>query len=151
MKVSKIAMVSVLALLTAACAGPLCKTRNLCRATISDSNIREAVQGNPVLFDFDSAVLTTAGQEALMPYVQYMLDNPEETAKIEGYTDSTGSESYNLGLSQRRAKAAKKFFVEKGIECKRLTIEGMGETNFIASNKTKADRAKNRRIEIEFK
>ena len=86
-----------------------------------------------------------------MPHVQYMLDNPETTAKIEGYTDSMGSEAYNLNLSQRRAKATKKFFVEKGIECKRLTTAGMGETNFIADNDTDIGRAKNRRIEIEFK
>ena len=147
MTVSKITAVAVLALLTAACSGPLCKTRNLCRAVISDVT----VEGAPVLFDFDSATLTAAGQKALAPHVQYMLDNPEATAKIEGYTDSMGTEAYNLALSQRRAKAAKKFFVEKGVACKRLTTEGMGETNFVADNETDAGRAQNRRIEIEFK
>ena len=151
MTVSKIAMAATLALLTTACAGPLCKTRNLCQATVSDSNIQETVQENPVLFDFDSAVLTTAGKEALMPHVQYMLENTQTTAEITGYTDSTGSEAYNLDLSQRRAKAAKKFFIEKGVECKRLTTEGKGETNFVACNKTKEGRAQNRRIEIDFK
>ena len=147
MTVSKIAMTMGLALLTAACAGPLCQTRNMCRTVVSDTT----VQGAPVLFDFDSATLTSAGREALMPHIQYMLDNPETTAKIEGYTDSMGSEAYNLGLSERRANSAKKFFVEKGVACKRLTTAGMGETNFIADNATKQGRAQNRRIEIEFK
>lgn len=150
MTFSKITTVAALALLTAACAGPLCKTRNLCQAVLSDAVVATAEE-KPVLFDFDSATLTNAGREALMPHVQYMLDNPETTAKIEGYTDSMGSEAYNLNLSQRRAKATKKFFVEKGVACKRLTTKGMGETNFIANNDTKEGRAQNRRIEIEFK
>ena len=147
MTFSKITMVAALALLTAACAGPLCKTRNMCRAVVSDTT----VQGAPVLFDFDSATLTSVGREALMPHVQYMLDNPETTAEIVGYTDSTGPDVYNLDLSQRRAKATKTFFVEKGVACKRLTTKGLGETNFVADNDTKQGRAQNRRIEIEFK
>ncbi len=150
MTFSKITTVAALALLTAACAGPLCKTRNMCQAVLSDAVITTA-EGNPVLFDFDSATLTNAGREALMPHVQYMLGNPETTAEIVGYTDSTGPEVYNLDLSQRRAKAAKTFFVEEGVPFKRLATKGLGETNFVADNATKGGRAQNRRIEIEFK
>lgn len=150
MTFSKITMVAALALLTAACAGPLCKTRNMCQAVVSDASVA-TTEENPVLFDFDSATLTKVGREALMPHVQYMLDNPETTAEIAGYTDSTGPDVYNLDLSQRRAKATKTFFVEKGVACKRLTTKGLGETNFVADNDTKQGRAQNRRIEIEFK
>ena len=69
--------------------------------------------------------------------------------QIDGYTDSTGSKAHNLKLSKERAAAAKKYLVDNGIEASRLKSEGYGEASPIASNKTKAGRADNRRVEFK--
>ena len=66
-----------------------------------------------------------------------------------GHTDSIGTEAYNQRLSERRANAVKAYLVSKGIESDRVATEGKGELQPVASNKTKAGRAQNRRVEIE--
>ena len=67
---------------------------------------------------------------------------------IEGHTDSIGTETYNLGLSQRRADAVKTALIVRGINPDRLTSTGYGESRPIASNATDAGRQENRRVEI---
>ena len=66
-----------------------------------------------------------------------------------GHTDSVGTDAYNQKLSVRRAEAVKAFLISKGIESNRVYTEGKGEKQPVASNKTAAGRAKNRRVEIE--
>jgi OmpA-OmpF porin, OOP family len=66
-----------------------------------------------------------------------------------GHTDSIGTDAYNQKLSIRRAEAVKKYLVSQGIEAKRIYVEGKGESQPVADNKTKEGRAKNRRVQIE--
>jgi OOP family OmpA-OmpF porin len=66
-----------------------------------------------------------------------------------GHTDSVGSDAYNQKLSIRRAEAVKSYLVGKGIDAKRVYTEGKGEKQPVATNKTAAGRAQNRRVEIE--
>ena len=68
------------------------------------------------------------------------------TVQLEGHTDSTGPEAYNMGLSVRRAEAVKNHLVENGIDTSRLTTKGFGESNPIAPNDTAKGRAENRRV-----
>ena len=75
-------------------------------------------------------------------------NNPKMKLEIRGYTDSIGKAASNLNLSQKRADAVKAYLVKKGIAFDRLKAIGYGEANPIASNKTKAGRTKNRRIEF---
>jgi outer membrane protein OmpA-like peptidoglycan-associated protein len=70
------------------------------------------------------------------------------TAKIDGHTDSVGSEEYNLALSDRRAKAVFDYLTSRGVDPSRLKSQGFGESNPIAPNDTEAGRAQNRRVEI---
>ena len=148
MTFTKLATVATLALLTAACT-PHCQTRGACnRVVLSDSAVK-AEQG-VVLFAFDSATLTSAGKKALDTQAKYMKDNAAVKAEVEGYTDSTGPEEYNLALSQRRADAAKAYLVESGVAANRLTAKGYGETSFVADNATAEGRAQNRRIELAY-
>ncbi len=70
--------------------------------------------------------------------------------KIVGYTDNVGKVPYNKKLSLKRANAVKAVLVKDGIAADRLTTEGKGMENPVASNKTKAGRAQNRRIEVEI-
>ena len=69
---------------------------------------------------------------------------------ISGHTDSQGSESFNQGLSERRAEAVRVYLIGKGLNPARLTSQGFGESSPIESNKTRAGRAANRRVEIKL-
>jgi outer membrane protein OmpA-like peptidoglycan-associated protein len=101
-----------------------------------------------VHFDFDRANLRPGAQEALAVVVQEMQENPQLVAEIVGHADSTGPESYNMGLSQRRAEAVGNFLTQQGIAANRLRLSWHGETQPIASNATKEGRAQNRRVEV---
>ena len=102
-------------------------------------------------FGFDSAELSINDMvqlDALIP----VLTNPKTSfigGKIDGYTDSVGSDSYNMGLSQRRADSVMKYLESKGANLTgRFTATGYGESNPVASNDTEEGRAQNRRVEL---
>jgi OOP family OmpA-OmpF porin len=101
-----------------------------------------------VMFDFDSAEIKPEAFPMLDEAVLILKENPEIKVEIDGHTDNKGSAAYNMKLSERRAKAVMKYFVDNGIEAKRLTTKGFGFTKPAASNDTKEGRAKNRRVEL---
>ena len=68
--------------------------------------------------------------------------------ELQGYTDGTGNEQYNIGLSQRRAEAVERYLVSKNVPLFRIAIVGLGKDNPVADNKTRDGRAQNRRVEI---
>jgi outer membrane protein OmpA-like peptidoglycan-associated protein len=70
--------------------------------------------------------------------------------EIQGFTDSTGSEQYNIGLSQRRAQSVERYLVSKGVPLYRISIVGLGEENPVADNKTSQGRSQNRRVEVRL-
>ena len=72
-----------------------------------------------------------------------------ETLITTGHTDSVGSDAYNQRLSVRRANAVKAYLVSQGVAADRIVVEGKGESKPVATNKTAAGRAKNRRVEVE--
>ena len=86
----------------------------------------------------------------LLNDVVRVLENYDQVTKlrIEGHTDSRGTEQYNQALSRRRAESVKEFLVDQGIDRHRLTIEGRGESDPIATNDTETGRAENRRVEF---
>ena len=75
-----------------------------------------------------------------------MNDVPFATAKIEGYTDSVGTDAYNLKLSDRRAKSVFDYLTSRGVDPARLKSKGFGEADPIASNETDEGRQQNRRV-----
>jgi len=101
-----------------------------------------------VLFDFDSDTIKSIANPMLDEAASILKKNPDLKVEIDGYTDSTGPAAYNMTLSERRAKAVIKYFVDKGVEAQRLTTKGFGVTNPAASNDTKEGRAKNRRVTL---
>jgi OOP family OmpA-OmpF porin len=104
-----------------------------------------------VEFDTDKSNIKTKYDEDLNKLGTFLKEWPKAKGEISGHTDSVGSDKYNLKLSQRRAASVKKYLEEKfSIAPDRLTTEGYGETRPIASNKTKAGRQLNRRIETNF-
>ncbi len=68
--------------------------------------------------------------------------------ELQGFTDSTGSEQYNINLSQRRAQAVERYLVSKNVPLFRISIVGLGEDKPVADNKTSAGRQQNRRVEV---
>jgi OOP family OmpA-OmpF porin len=102
-----------------------------------------------VLFGFDSTDLDPQIFNMLDEAVVVLGKNPGLKVELDGHTDSTGSADYNLGLSERRANAVMKYFVEKGVAADRLTAKGFGLTQPVADNATKEGRAKNRRVELK--
>ena len=104
-----------------------------------------------IIFKKDSDEVSTKSKPHLDDLVAFLSDH-EEIKKIEvaGYTDNKGDKAELKKLSSDRAKAVKDYLVEHGIKAKRVTSKGYGSENPIASNKTKAGRQKNRRIEIHI-
>ena len=80
--------------------------------------------------------------------IQLMNDNPSVKIQINGYTDNVGNAADNLKLSENRSKAVVDFLISKGIDAKRMTWKGFGETQPIADNSTEEGRALNRRTEF---
>lgn len=101
-------------------------------------------------FDFDKYALKPEGKAKLDDLISKMGGMNLEVIIAVGHTDWIGTEQYNLKLSERRANAVKEYLVSKGVEKNRVYTEGKGEAQPIASNKTAAGRAKNRRVEIEM-
>jgi OOP family OmpA-OmpF porin len=102
-----------------------------------------------VNFDFDSAKIRADSEAKLNRVVSLLMDNPTVRVRVEGHTDSTGPEKYNLGLSYRRAESVKGFLESKGIDANRLSVVGFGEAKPLVSNNTRAGRAVNRRVEFK--
>ncbi|MGQ9707736.1 MAG: OmpA family protein [bacterium] len=102
-----------------------------------------------VYFEFGKANLRTESYPALMEAAQIMKDNPDIVVEIQGHTDNIGSERANQILSEKRAYSVMNFLVQYGgIDPKRLSAKGYGESRPIASNDTDEGRQLNRRVEF---
>jgi outer membrane protein OmpA-like peptidoglycan-associated protein len=101
-----------------------------------------------VLFASNRAILLPAAQSRLDQVVAVLLTTRERNITIEGHTDSRGSESYNIDLSQRRADAVRNYLVKRDYEADRIQAHGLGEGHPIADNSNAEGRANNRRVEI---
>lgn len=101
-----------------------------------------------VLFDVDEAELKPGGMQRLSRVAEFLRRNPDRNVLIEGHTDSTAPDDYNLALSQRRANAVEDFLIAQGVDPTRISAVGYGERQPIATNDTVAGRQANRRVEI---
>ena len=104
-----------------------------------------------VSFDFDSAEIKHGFARSLDKLAAIIAKYDKTVVHVVGYTDSVGSESYNLRLSERRARAVADYLTAHGVNPARVHIEGRGESNPRASNATEAGRQLNRRVEIFLK
>lgn len=101
-------------------------------------------------FASDSNKVDAEGEAKVAEFASFLNESPAYKANIVGHTDSTASDAYNQKLSEKRAATVKTMLIKDGVASERLTSEGMGEKMPVASNKTKAGRAENRRIEVEL-
>ena len=101
-----------------------------------------------ILFDFDEAELTPGGELQVARLADALRQMPERNVLIEGHTDSSGSDSYNLELSQRRANAVEELLIIQGVDPTRILTRGYGEQYPVVANDSAAGRQQNRRVEV---
>jgi outer membrane protein OmpA-like peptidoglycan-associated protein len=101
-----------------------------------------------VLFDTGRAELKSGAQRSLDQIAAFLGEHPERQVEVEGFTDSTGTEDYNLELSQHRADAVARAIMKRGIDSQRVRAKGYGEEFPVASNDSNGSRQLNRRVEI---
>ena len=100
------------------------------------------------MFDFNKYSINPRFYPILDDIAVVIKRNPTLIIEIHGHTDNIGTREYNRRLSERRAKAVKDYLLKKGIERKRLFAVGFGSTRPVATNRTDAGRALNRRVEL---
>jgi outer membrane protein OmpA-like peptidoglycan-associated protein len=101
-----------------------------------------------VLFTTGQADLKSSASGNLNKLVTFLNQYPTRTVMIEGFTDSVGTDDYNLALSQRRADSVRSHLVRQGIDAGRLTASGKGESDPIEGNDTAMGRQQNRRVAV---
>jgi outer membrane protein OmpA-like peptidoglycan-associated protein len=110
--------------------------------------IRLVLGENSVNFDFNKATLTTKAKQNLDKLVPVFKEYADTDIKIYGYTDSKGTDEYNLNLSNQRATSVRNYLTSKGLVAARFVVVGMGEAEPIATNETEEGRSQNRRVEF---
>lgn len=110
-------------------------------------NITLNMPGN-ITFATDSADLNASFLEVLGGVTKVLKEFDQTVVEVAGHTDSTGTDEYNQGLSQRRADAVSQYFTSRNITSQRLITVGMGEMRPVADNGTANGRQTNRRVEI---
>lgn len=101
-----------------------------------------------VLFPSDQSTLLPEAQTRLNQVADALLATKERNIVVEGHTDSRGSESHNMDLSQRRADSVRNYLVARGYESDRMQAHGIGKGRPSTSNDNAEGRANNRRVEI---
>jgi OmpA-OmpF porin, OOP family len=105
---------------------------------------------NNVFFDFDKAILKPESFPELNRIAKVMKEKEGMQIEITGHTDAIGTEQYNLGLSERRAKAVVRYITEQGVDLKRISTLFFGESKPADTNDTPEGRRKNRRVEFKI-
>lgn len=123
------------------------------RQKLSGLHPRQTGQGmvltlSNVLFAVNSSQLDASAMQPLDKLASFLKEHPSDRVRIAGYTDNSGSATYNRQLSKERAEAVQSAMVQRGINPSRMTAVGHGEQNPVASNQTKSGRQQNRRVEF---
>ena len=124
------------------------------KEVLGDAEVRREGEGivilfkEKVLFAYDRSDVNTSAETNLNKLVNVLQKYPDTNIEIIGHTDSQGSDSYNQGLSERRASAVSSYLKGQGVSSSRLTTRGMGESDPVASNDAEDGRSQNRRVEF---
>jgi outer membrane protein OmpA-like peptidoglycan-associated protein len=101
-----------------------------------------------VLFDYNKAELKPGAQGDIAKLAAFLQENADRKVIVEGYTDSTGSATYNQSLSERRANSVRAALVRMGVDPTRIVAQGYGKEYPVADNTSNSGRAMNRRVEV---
>lgn len=105
---------------------------------------------NNIYFDFDKSTLRPESIKELRNLKEMLERSPDTRVEISGHTDNIGTETYNEGLSMRRARAVVNWLVKEGLSNKKLSAKGFGEGRPVATNGTAEGRQLNRRVEFKI-
>lgn len=121
-------------------------------ANASAQALNEAIQriGDRVFFAFDSAEMRDDGRQVVQRWAQFLGQNPNAQAVIEGHTDDRGTREYNLGLGERRAASVRNYLVSLGVPANRLTTVSYGKERPAAVGSNEQSWAQNRRGVLTF-
>jgi outer membrane protein OmpA-like peptidoglycan-associated protein len=108
-----------------------------------EQNILTATFKGDVFFEYDSATILPGGYSDITNLANVLKQYPQTMIRVEGHTDTQGSEEYNQKLSERRAQAVSTALIQQGVMQSRITTIGYGETQPISS-----DHAMNRRVKV---
>jgi len=103
-----------------------------------------------VQFDFEQSSLRPEAVGIISKAADYLRENPDRYALVEGHTDTSGDPSFNQNLSLERSKSIESGLIAAGISQNRIKTRGLGDTQPVADNSTLAGRQANRRVEIIF-
>ena len=112
--------------------------------------IQLIMPGN-ITFATDSAQIASSFYQPLNNLANSFRQYNQTSIEVVGHTDSTGSHSYNMGLSQRRAQSVANYLMAQGVDASRLSTRGAGPDQPVASNATADGRAQNRRVEVTLR
>ncbi len=121
---------------------------------LENAEIERVAEGIKITFDSglmfptNQFALTEQSKTNLRELAESLKEYPDTDILINGHTDNTGKEAYNMNLSKKRAGSVKNFLTSLGVENGRLEIVAFGEEMPIASNETEEGRQKNRRVEV---
>jgi len=115
---------------------------------LSKIELGSSVRLNNIFFDFAKAIIRPESYPDLDRIVKLLNDYPNASVEIDGHTDFVGNDTDNMLLSKNRAKSCLDYIVSKGINIKRLTYKGFGESKPLADNNTEEGRKLNRRVEF---
>lgn len=116
--------------------------------TINNGEALKVTFDSGILFATNSSTLSDASKSALRNFATSLKANPDTDIRIVGFTDNTGNVDYNQTLSEKRARSVFDYLLEQGISSDRMTYEGKGVHDPVATNNTPEGRALNRRVEI---
>ncbi len=119
-------------------------------AVSREGNLLAVTFKGDVTFDTNSAVVKPGLYPEINRVAGVLKQYPETVVRVEGHTDSVGSEEYNMNLSYQRANAVRNLLVQQGIAANRIEVVGFGKSMPIATNNTEAGRQMNRRVEIKI-
>jgi outer membrane protein OmpA-like peptidoglycan-associated protein len=129
--------------------------QDMCTDTAQGVNVNEfgCAQAGPVVlegvnFKFGSAELTENSQSILDKQIEILRKIPNLAIKVVGHTDSAGTAEINQTISELRAASVRNYLIENGLGFAKVTSEGRGDEEPLANNRTRAGRAKNRRVEL---
>ncbi|WP_457934226.1 OmpA family protein [Pseudoalteromonas sp. SCSIO 43210] len=112
-------------------------------------NLRLVMPSN-ITFATDQSYISSGFNDTLNAIAKVMNKYEKTYLSVEGHTDSTGKDSYNMNLSRERAQSVKDYLVNQQIMAARVSTKGYGETRPIATNESANGRAQNRRVEIQI-
>lgn len=111
----------------------------------------EVISTNKIHFRFNKWDILPSSYPVIDDILATIQNRSDVTGvRVEGHTDSVGSDAYNQGLSEKRANSVRTYLVSKGYPSEKITAVGMGEGSPISDNTTKAGRAENRRVEFHL-